>query len=64
MPNNAFIEDAGQGFRLLVPQQMVEVEITWQMRYSFDGTNPREYFCCGLWDQTNSVFVPQAFNWF
>lgn len=50
MPNNPFIEDAGQGFRLLVPNQMVEIQITWQMRYSYDGTYPREYFCCGLWD--------------
>lgn len=30
---------------------MVEITITWQLRYTFDGANPSCYVCCGLFNR-------------
>lgn len=37
---------------------MVEIEITWQLRYTFSGVNPASYFAIGLFNVSDNVIVP------
>lgn len=49
--DNNFIIATGNTFRFVCPNSTaVEIEITWQLRYVFDGNNPRENFAIGLYN--------------
>jgi len=43
---------------------MVEIEIVWQLRYTFDGTYPSCYSCVGLYNRDLDELVPQSLNWY
>lgn len=43
---------------------MVEITITWQLRYTFDGENPECYVSCGLFNVDTNEIVPQSLQWY
>ena len=43
---------------------MVDIELTWQLRYTFDGSSyPSTYLCSGLYNVDENKIVPQSINW-
>lgn len=56
----------GDGFRWInLAHQMIEIEINWQLYYTFDLiTLPETSVCCGLFDVDTNSIVPQSIRWF
>lgn len=51
-PDNHILTANGDGFRWAdMGHNMVEIEINWQLYYTFDGSYPSSYVCCGLFDR-------------